>query len=303
MGYLFPFDRSVVRSQDFGANPGWGPNPPGGHNGDDWATPIGTPVRAAGDGVVVFAGQFDDTYADNFGWNLMYGGNMVVLNMDGETAPYFEYGHNSKLLVKAGDRVRRGQIIALTGNTDGGTNISTGPHCHVGCLPCNFNLNTNTYGRVNPRLYMTDYWEDEAAGTSLGPAGEITTQKEDELSAAEVNEIKEHINAVLIGGYTWGDEKRPGIAAVMAETQRRVDLTNEIIIPGEKGKRNAGPLFATLAAIQGENAGLLAALKATGSGQPVDLEAVKAAAKAGSEEALAELQAIATTTVTLSQEG
>ena len=71
----------------------------------------------------------------------------------------------------------------------------------------------------------------------------------------------------------------------------------------ERGKRNAGPLFATLAAIQGENAGLLAALRATGAGQPVDLAAVKAAAKAGSEEALAELQAVATTTVTLTQEG
>jgi len=187
-GYLFPFPRSVGRSQDFGANPGWGPNPPGGHNGDDWAVPIGTPVRAAGDGVVVFAGQFDDTYADNFGWNLMYGGNMVVLNMDGETAPYFEYGHNSKLLVQTGQRVKRGQIIALSGNSDGGTNISTGPHCHVGCLPYNFNLNTNTYGRVNPRLFMTDYWEDEAGAESLGPAGELLepTEEDDMPSAQDV---------------------------------------------------------------------------------------------------------------------
>lgn len=169
MGYLLPFDRSIRRSQDFGANPGWGPNPPGGHNGDDWATPVGTPVRAAGNGVVVFAGEFDDTYADNWGWNLHYGGLMVILNMDGETAPYFEYGHNSRLLVKAGERVVRGQVIALTGNTDGGTGVSTGPHCHVGCLPHNFNLGTSTYGRVNPRLYMTDY--PDSTG-SLSYAGE-----------------------------------------------------------------------------------------------------------------------------------
>lgn len=187
MGYLFPFPRSVRRSQDFGANPGWGPNPPGGHNGDDWAVPVGTPVRAAGDGEVVFAGQFDDTYADNFGWNLMYGGLMVVLNMDGATAPYFEYGHNSELRVKTGQRVKRGQVIALSGNTDGGTNVSTGPHCHVGCLPFNFNLNTNTYGRVNPRLFMTDYWDDEAnSSASIGPAGEITTEEDDMPTSAEV---------------------------------------------------------------------------------------------------------------------
>jgi Peptidase family M23 len=181
MGYLFPFPRSVRRSQDFGANPGWGPNPPGGHNGDDWAVPVGTPVRAPGDGVVVFAGEFDDTYADNWGWNLMYGGKMVILNMDGETAPYFEFGHNSELRVKAGDRVRRGQVFALSGNSDGGTGVSTGPHSHVGCLPYNFNLNTNTYGRVNPRLFMTDYWEDEAGSASIGPAGEIINTEEDDM--------------------------------------------------------------------------------------------------------------------------
>lgn len=186
MGYLLPFDRSIRRSQDFGSNPNWGPNPPGGHNGDDWATSIGTPVRAAGDGEVIFAGQFDTTYADNFGWNLNFGGLMVVLNMDGAAGPYFEYGHLSKILVANGARVKRGQIIALTGNTDGGTNISTGPHCHVGALPPNFNLNTNTYGRVNPRLYLTDYWEDEAGSASLGPAGEIiTTTEEDDMPSAQ----------------------------------------------------------------------------------------------------------------------
>jgi len=134
---------------------------------------IGTPVRAAGDGEVIFAGEFDTTYEDNFGWNLNFGGLMVVLNMDGEAGPYFEYGHLSKILVANGARVRRGQIIALTGNSDGGTKVSTGPHCHVGALPPNFNLNTSTYGRVNPRLYMTDYWEDGTA--SIEYTGEVVT--------------------------------------------------------------------------------------------------------------------------------
>jgi len=262
-------------------------------------------VRAAGDGVVVFAGQFDDTYADNFGWNLMYGGNMVVLNMDGETAPYFEYGHNSKLLVKAGDRVRRGQIIALSGNSDGGTNISTGPHCHVGCLPYNFNLNTNTYGRVNPRLFMTDYWEDEAAGASLGPAGEIITPaKEDTLSAAEVQQINDHttlmLNQIALDGQL-GGRTRGG----MADVADKVDDVWAWLRGGEGGVRPAGLIPNMLAGIQGQNAGLLEALKQITSapGSALDLEAVKAASKAGAAEALADLEATATTTVTLKQEG
>jgi hypothetical protein len=182
MGYLLPFDRSIQLGQQYGERPGLSPNPPGGHNGDDWLTVIGTPVRAAGDGEVVFAGEFDDTYADNFGWNLNYGGLMVVLNMDGDAGPYFEYGHLSKIYVKAGQRVKRGDVIALTGNSDGGTGISSGPHCHVGALPPNFNLGTSTYGRVNPRLYMTDYWDGTG---SLSYASESITLLEDDMFTDE----------------------------------------------------------------------------------------------------------------------
>lgn len=174
MGYLLPFDRSIDRSQDFGANPNNGINPIGGHNGDDWRTPTGTPVRAAGDGIIEFAGQFDDTYWDNFGWNLNMGGLMVVLNCDGPDGPYFEYGHLSLILVVPGQRVKRGDIIALTGNSDGGTGVSTGPHCHVGCLPPNFNINSSTYGRVNPRIYMTEHWDGETP--SITYAGTVTPQ-------------------------------------------------------------------------------------------------------------------------------
>ena len=193
MGYLLPFDRNIRRSQDFGANPGWGPNPPGGHNGDDWATPVGTPVRAAGDGEVVFAGEFDDSYADNWGWNLHYGGKMVILNMDGDTAPYFEYGHNSQVLVKAGQRVKRGQVIAITGNTDGNTGVSTGPHCHVGCLPHDFNLGSSTYGRVNPRLYMTDYPDATGslsyASESITPVS-TTTESEEDFMGGKIDAVQ-----------------------------------------------------------------------------------------------------------------
>lgn len=159
MSYYKPLRREIPRGQRYGANPGWGPNPAGGHNGDDYLSQVGEPIFAAGDGEVIHAGTFDSTYADNFGWNLNYGGNMVVLNLDGPEGPYVEYGHMDEIYVKAGQRVRAGQVIGTTGETDGGTNVITGPHLHVGCLPPNFNLNTSTYGRVNPDLYLTKYWD------------------------------------------------------------------------------------------------------------------------------------------------
>lgn len=262
---------------------------PDGHAGFDCACPVGTPVRAVADGKVLHVGWMSGTYADNPWWIAPnFAGYCAVID-HGTFIGIYGHCRDGSAKVAKGARVREGQVFIESGNTGG----STGAHLHFEVLPDGYVLNSRFYGRVNPMPYV--------GSASIGPAGETTTPQEDELSAAEVKEIKDHINAVCIGGYEWGDEKRPGIWAVAAETQRRVDFTNEIIMPGERGKRSAGPLFATLAAIQGENAGLLAALKATGSGQPVDLEVVKAAAKAGSQEALAELQAVATTTVTLEQ--
>jgi hypothetical protein len=255
MGYLFPFPRSVRRSQDFGANPGWGPNPPGGHNGDDWAVPVGTPIRAPGDGVVVFAGEFDDTYADNWGWNLMYGGKMVILNMDGDFEPYFEFGHNSELRVKTGDRVRRGQVFALSGNSDGGTGVSTGPHSHVGCLPYNFNLNTNTYGRVNPRLFMTDYWDDEAGAASIGPAGDIIPMEEDDMYT-DADRDRDKLTAERVT-YLW-DTYGPGkseyktegeMAGVIRAGARDAAAALNSVTPGEFEKRPAGATIQAMVAI------------------------------------------------------
>lgn len=93
---------------------GWRDSPFGGgrefHEGIDIAVPVGTPVRAAGDGVVVQAG-----------WMGPYGYGVVIRHAGGvETL----YGHNRRVTVRAGQRVSRGQIIAYSGSTG----RSTGPH-------------------------------------------------------------------------------------------------------------------------------------------------------------------------------
>ncbi len=82
------------------------------HPGLDVAVPIGTPVRAAGGGVVVEVKEDDE-----------YGLSVRVAHLDGyETL----YAHTSKVLVQAGDRVARGRTIALSGNSG----RSTAPHLH-----------------------------------------------------------------------------------------------------------------------------------------------------------------------------
>ncbi|OFZ18923.1 MAG: hypothetical protein A2X94_13285 [Bdellovibrionales bacterium GWB1_55_8] len=83
------------------------------HEGIDLRARTGTPVLAAESGVVLFAGQRLRGY-----------GKMIVIRHRERIATV--YAHNSKLLVRVGQRVRRGQKIALSGNSG----RSSGPHVH-----------------------------------------------------------------------------------------------------------------------------------------------------------------------------
>jgi murein DD-endopeptidase MepM/ murein hydrolase activator NlpD len=86
------------------------------HRGIDFAAPTGTPIYAAGDGVVERAGRFSS-----------YGNYIKIRHRsDLHTA----YAHLSKMRVRAGERVRQGQIIGYVGTTG----RSTGPHLHYEVL-------------------------------------------------------------------------------------------------------------------------------------------------------------------------
>lgn len=82
------------------------------HEGIDVATAMGTPVRAPADGTVVFSG--------------VEGGYGHVLVLDHGYGLKTRYGHLSRIDVKVGDKVKRGQFVAAVGNTG----RSTGPHLH-----------------------------------------------------------------------------------------------------------------------------------------------------------------------------
>lgn len=82
------------------------------HLAIDYAAAAGTPIRAVGDGRVVFAG-----------WKTGYG-NVVTIRHDGTYSTL--YGHMSKILVKNGQAVSQNQTIGLVGSTG----FSTGPHVH-----------------------------------------------------------------------------------------------------------------------------------------------------------------------------
>lgn len=82
------------------------------HHGMDFTAPVGTDVYATGDGVVSFTG-----------WMQGYGNTMVVNHGFGYSTLY---AHLYKAVARTGQRVKRGDIIALVGNSG----KSTGPHLH-----------------------------------------------------------------------------------------------------------------------------------------------------------------------------
>jgi murein DD-endopeptidase MepM/ murein hydrolase activator NlpD len=98
------------------------------HDGIDLAAPEGTPVVAAADGTVLFAGR-------QAGY-----GSIVILRHDATLVTL--YAHASALLVREGQSVRRGQPIARVGQTG----KTSGPHLH-------FEVREGTRPR-NPLLFL-----------------------------------------------------------------------------------------------------------------------------------------------------
>lgn len=84
----------------------------GGHKGNDYAAPVGTPTYAAADGNVTIAG-----WSDSAGYWVVidHGGGLVT-----------KYMHHSRLCITQGAKVKKGQQIGEIGSTG----MSTGPHLH-----------------------------------------------------------------------------------------------------------------------------------------------------------------------------
>lgn len=82
------------------------------HKGIDIVNSLNTDVKAAGSGIITFAG-----------WNSGYGNVVKISHGYGYQSVY---AHNNKLLLKVGDKVKKGDVIAKLGSTG----QSTGPHVH-----------------------------------------------------------------------------------------------------------------------------------------------------------------------------
>ncbi len=125
------------------------------HNGTDFAMPSGTRILAAGDGTVTrvknhpFAGKYVE---------IQHGSHYKT-----------RYLHLSKILVKRGQRVERGQKIALSGNTG----RSTGPHLHY-----ELHLNSRVVNPLKAKIPMAASIPEEKRQQFQATVAELSARME-----------------------------------------------------------------------------------------------------------------------------
>ena len=112
-----------------------------GHNGVDFALPIGTKLMAVSDGRVT------KVISERKG----YGNHMRLHCSQGDIKFEVLYAHCSKFLVKQGENIFKGQFIAESGNTG----LSSGPHLHFGLRILDeqsnvINRNNGYFGSIDP---------------------------------------------------------------------------------------------------------------------------------------------------------
>lgn len=118
------------------------------HAGIDLAAARGTPIRAPADGEVVFAGR----YQLRLGVAWWRYGNLVALRHGDRYVTL--YGHCEEILVRVGQEVAQGEVIATVGDSG----WSTSPHLHYEVRL----VDDESYRPVDPRIYILDHrWRDE----------------------------------------------------------------------------------------------------------------------------------------------
>lgn len=113
-----------------------------GHNGYDFGSNVGTPVKASADGTIHFEGFGKDN-----DWMGAVAGICIIVD---HGTVYTGYAHLFRTIVNNGQKVKQGEIIGYTG----ATGTVDGAHIHWEVIKKPYNKNNGYYGRVDPAPYL-----------------------------------------------------------------------------------------------------------------------------------------------------
>ena len=140
------------------------------HGGIDIALPTGSSVYAAASGVVSIS-QYSSS-----------AGNYIMINHSGSLSTV--YMHKSKLLVKVGQHVKKGQKIAYSGSTG----WSTGPHLHFGVRKNGAYVNPIPYLKSTSNSEDSDYSEEEDFYEDSSESSEDTSDASNEKETPDTSD-------------------------------------------------------------------------------------------------------------------
>lgn len=186
----FPCNPPFVVSQKFGENHDYYFKnfKEKGHNGWDFALPIGTKLYATHNGTISFCAVTDF-------------GDLAISIMDESGTFRTIYGHLSDFKVKLGDVVKKGQLLALSGNTG---RYTTGPHLHFGIHEVvngmDINMNNGFNGGVDPALY----WDGTYPTPQVDTFKNMMLAVRDYQVSRGINDFKDETNPkkIVIGPKT-----------------------------------------------------------------------------------------------------
>ena len=151
-----------------------------GHAGTDIGCPVGTPVRAARSGTVIYC-NWDvnlpggpNDWAARWFFYQRFGGRLLLIQHAPDDIDV--YAHLSEFKVQRGQFVNEGDLVALSGDSSGGQDGQLGPHLHCERI-VDLSYPTGNgliYGRTNP----TTVW-----GNNGGIAAQGTITEEDDFLA------------------------------------------------------------------------------------------------------------------------
>lgn len=121
------------------------------HKGMDFAASIGTPIYAAGDGVVSFAGR-KGAY-----------GNYVAIKHNGSLSSAYAHMHKFAKGLRSGQKVEQGQVIGYVGTTG----RSTGPHLHFEVIQSGRQINPANLKLTGQKLAGADLKKFKAQTSSM----------------------------------------------------------------------------------------------------------------------------------------
>jgi len=148
------------------------------HSGVEFVNRFGTPVYAAGDGIVIFTGP--DKKAVYMPWNNYYGNLIVIRHADDL---YTLYGHLSKILVEQRQNVAAGDQIGEVGQTG----VAIGPHLHFEVRRGDVEEEAST---ENPELWLLP--NPDGTGAPMGALQLAAVDEEGKLVKAAKFNLEHH---------------------------------------------------------------------------------------------------------------